>query len=307
MDKLDIAVLRQLFQGPPTVPTRVEVTLSQRKIAKRLHVSEETVRTRVNRLVKSGFIRGWMPHPNPKLLGLKVGYAVVDADAGANERAVKQFQLLVNAIIVVDYHGPAIGTVFLYPDEKALKARLALLQSLAGGPVYVSGEILYPPCDLELSPTDWKLIATMQRKPASSFAEIGKAAGVSGRTVRRRVARMSGAGALFHLPSGDETKLKHTVRADLIIKWDRRADRAKVQAGLLSILEDYYFFIGFEERFAFFNLLVPSTATADGLLRSAAALEGVQDARMEFAVGRHETYDVFLDLVSRKLAELEAR
>ena len=306
MDRLDVAVLRQLFQGPPSSPTRAEVTLSYRKIAKRLGVSDETVRTRAKRLVDSGFIQGWMPHPNPNLLGMKVGFAMVDSENGTKDRVVEQCRLLEDSIITIDYHGKAIGVVFFYRDEKSLAGKHALLRAIAGGPLYMSGEILYPPCELRLSPTDWKVIAALQRAGPGSHDVIAKKLGISSRTVRRRVKRMSSARALFHLAAGDETKLRDTTRADLIVRWGDPSYRSAAQANLLSILDDYCFFLGMEENFGFFNLLVPSNATADGLLRKTMAVKGVDGARIEFALARYESYDVFKHIVDRKTIELGA-
>jgi DNA-binding Lrp family transcriptional regulator len=306
LDSLDIKVMRELFQGRPTAPSRPEATLSYAKVAKRLGVSEESVRGRAKKLIDSGFIRGWMPHTNPNFLRVKTRIAIVDAKDSANERAVRQLQLLDNTVLVIDYHGSAIGTVFFYSDEKALDTRLALIRSIAEGPIYATWDIVYPPCDLTLTITDWNIVSAMQRAPDAPVSKIARTAGVSTRTVRRRVARMTGALALFQLASADETKLKGTFRTDLIVRWKKGADLRAAQAKLMSILDDYYFFLGFDKEWGFFNMLAPSTSVADGLLRRAAEVEGVEEARLEFAVARYENYGAFSDLVSRKIKELSA-
>jgi DNA-binding Lrp family transcriptional regulator len=305
LDSLDVEVLRELFQGEPTSPTRPEVVLSYRTVAKRLKVSEETVRKRARRLIESGFVRGWIVLPNPRLLGLKIGIAMFDA-ARPKDRTIEQFILVDETFVVIDYHGSGLLAIYFYKDERSLSNKLALLQSIANGPLYNADEILFPPCTAKLSLLDWKVMAALQKVPSRSYAAVAAVLGVSARTVKRRVTRMSKERAIFLLPSGDETRLKGVLRADLIAKLGDAALRPSARTSLLALVKDYSFFSGLEEKIAFFNLILPSAVDASSILRNASSTAGVQDARLDFVTERKERYEVLRDIVESKLSEVSA-
>lgn len=305
MDRLDVAVIRELLQGSPTSPTRPEIRLSFRAVARRLQVSEGTVRARAKNLIDSGFIRGWAVHPNPNLLGLSERVLLVEASERPKRAAVEKLLLVEGTVLLVNYHGSAVGIIFFYTDEKSLQRKTDLVAKVAGGTVVASGDIQFPPCDLRLGPVDWKILASLQRRIGAPFPEIARELGLSARTVKRRVTRMTKAGAAFVLASGDESKLTDTVRCDLIVLWGDPRLRAAAQAELLRLLDDYNFYSGLWTSFSVFNLLVPSVQMAKDLLEKASAMEGVDEARIEFLQERHEAYHVLGDQIDGKVAELE--
>ena len=305
MDKLDVAVVRELLQGSPNSPTRPEVRLSFRAVARRLQVSEGTVRARAKKLVDSGFIRGWAVHLNPNLLGLRERAVMVDVIGGSKRAAVEKLLLIEGTVLLVNYHGTGVGMIFFYKDEKSLRRKLDLIAMVAGGAVHSSGDIPYPSCDLRLSLVDWKILASLQKRPGGSYAEIAKELGLSARTVKRRMTRMTKGSAAFILVSGDEAKLTGTVRCDLHVKWGDPRLRPEAEAALLRLLQDFNFFSGLWTTFSVFNLFVPNVQSTNDLLRKASALKGVDGARIEFLQERHEAYDVLSDQIDEKVAELE--
>lgn len=304
MDKLDIAIIRELFQGKPTSPTRPEIKLSYRAVAKRLHSSEGTVRTRARKLVDSGFIRGWVIHPNLNTMGLRECVLLVDAGGGPKGSVVERLGLIEGTVLLVNYHGTGIGMVFIYKDEKSLRRKLDLIAKVAGGPVQWYADIPYPPCSLTLGLVDWRIIACLQRRISSSYADVGRELGLSARSIKRRVVRMTAGGAAFILASGDESKLRDTLRCDLHVRWGDPDLRGPSEAELLRFLEDYNFFSGLWTTFSAFNLMVPSVPLAKELLEKASSLGGVDGARIEFVQERRETYDALSDLIDEKVAEL---
>ena len=305
MDKLDVAVIRELLQGAPTSPIRPEIRLSSRAVARRLGVSEGTVRARARRLVDSGFIRGWEVHPNPRLFGLNERAVMVDVAGGSKRAAMEKLGLIEGTVLLVDYHGAGVGMVFFYKDEKSLSRKLDLIAMVAGGSVLSSADIPYPPCDLRLGLFDWKILACLQKRIGASYAEVAQELGLSARTVKRRMDRMTNGGAAFVLASGDEAKLMDTVRCDLHVKWGDPKLRAKAEAELIRLLSDYNFFSGLWTNFSVFNLLVPNVQAAKELLEEASAVDGVKEARVEFLQERHEAYDLIRELTEGKVTELE--
>ena len=304
MDKLDVAVIRELLQGLPTSPTRPGIRLSFRAVARRLGVPEGAVRARARRLVDSGFIRGWAVHPNPNLLGLNERVLLVEASRGSERDTVEKLMLIEGTVLLVNYHGNAMGVIFFYKDEKSLQRKTDLVEKVTGGTVLASADMSFPPCDLRLRLVDWKILAALQERIGAPYAEIARGLGLSTRTVKRRVTRMTKGGAAFVLASGDESKLRDTVRCDLIILWGDQRLRGPAQAELLHLLADYNFFSGLWTSFSVFNLLLPNVQIARDLLEKASALKGVEGARVEFLQERHEAYDTLRDQIDEKVAEL---
>jgi DNA-binding Lrp family transcriptional regulator len=57
-------------------------------IAKKLGVDEETVRTRINRLQRSGRFQGWQLILNLHLIGLELASVLLDVDDSATKKTV---------------------------------------------------------------------------------------------------------------------------------------------------------------------------------------------------------------------------
>jgi DNA-binding Lrp family transcriptional regulator len=81
MDKLDVKIIRELLQPTPFVPTREGQRGSFRAMGKKLGVSDFVVAKRVDRLVSSGFIKGFPLLLNMDFLGLIAGVLVLDVEA----------------------------------------------------------------------------------------------------------------------------------------------------------------------------------------------------------------------------------
>lgn len=223
---------------------------------------------------------------------------------GPKTDAVEKLRLVDGTVLLVNYHGTGVGMIFFYDGEKSLRRKLDLVARIAGGPVHSAGDIPYPPCPLRLGLVDWKMLDRLQKRPTASYAAVAQELGLSVRTVKRRVTRMTTGGAAFLLPSGDETKLRDTLRCDLHVKWGDMRLRAQAEAEILGMLGDYNFFSGLWTTFSVFNLLVPNAPTANELLVKASALKGVGGARIEFVMERYESYDVLSDLIEGKVAQL---
>lgn len=304
MDKLDVAIIRELFQGAPTSPTRPEVKLSYRTIGRRLGVSEGTVRNRAGKLVSSGFLRGWAVHPNPGLLGLTMHAVIFHVGRVPKKKAVEELLLVEGTLLVVNWYGASVGVVFIYDSKKALARKVELITRIIEGSVTASSDIPYPPTQARLSLLDWRIIESLQQGIGRPYRVIGKELGVSGRTVRRRVTRMANERALFLLPSGDDAKLEDKVRADLWVKWEDGRPRSESQSQLLRLAEDYDFFTGLWKELTVMNMLVPNVSTGRELADSISALAGVSEVGLELVQERHELYEVFSDMIHEKVEEL---
>ncbi len=306
LDKTDIAIVRELFQGLPSSPIRPETKLSFRQVAKRLGLAEGTVRSRTKKLVDSGFIRGWAVHPNPGLLGLSVGVLGFEVGVSPKREVVEKLRLVEGNLLLVDYHKSYVGMVFFYDDAGSLRRKVDLISKIAAASEQSFYRVPFLPCRYRLSLTDWMIVLSLQEDHKKSYRKVGAELGLSARTVMRRVERMCKEGATFLLASANERALKGATRADLMVKWGDASVRAEAQENVLRVADEFCFFHGLWTDMAVLNLLIPNVPTSAEILEKVSVIEGVESARIEFVRERHESYELLGELVQRKVAETAA-
>ncbi|MDA4115770.1 MAG: hypothetical protein OK442_04365 [Thaumarchaeota archaeon] len=124
MDKLDIRIIRELFQPTPFAPSREGQRQSLRKMGKKLGVGGEAVAKRVDRLVRSGFIKGFPLFLNMNLLGLKVGALVMDVEASTLRKELAEKLSLIDGLLIVQSHVEgSVGIVFCCEDHESLQKK----------------------------------------------------------------------------------------------------------------------------------------------------------------------------------------
>ncbi len=305
IDKLDVELIRELFQGLPTSPIRPEIKLSSLAISRRLGVSEGTIRTRVKRLEESGFIRGYAIHPNPSLIDAEVHAITFDVSSSSKQSVVDELRLLEGTYVLVDYHGPFVGMVVLcpIPSENFLKRKIELVSRLAGTDRLHLAQIPFPPNSGQMSLLDWKILLSLKEDLAKSYEQVSRELNISARTVKRRINQVTRGGAAFLLPSTDETALRGTLRADLCVKWAEKGGQ-EAQKKIMETVKEYCFFNGLWVGFSAFNLLIPNVPTSQEILAKVRRLKGIEEARLEFVQRRYESYGLLGEMIERKLKQV---
>jgi DNA-binding Lrp family transcriptional regulator len=72
MDTLDVNIFRDLTNDSYGAPHQSDLRRPLKEVARAFRVDEDTVRSRLRRLRKSGFLRGWVAIVNPSLLRMNV-------------------------------------------------------------------------------------------------------------------------------------------------------------------------------------------------------------------------------------------
>jgi DNA-binding Lrp family transcriptional regulator len=282
MDKLDIKIIRELLQPTPFVTTREGQKGSLRSMGRKLRVSDGVVAKRVDRLRRSGFIKGFPLLLNTDLLGLKVGVFVVQTHLFGS-----------------------VGISFYYRDDESFEKKAELISTVAGALSAKLARIPFPESTVTLSKSDWMILSRLQRNVDMSFGEISEELHMSTRTVRRRMVRMTKGGVIFTIASMDVTAVREGVMADLIIEYDSPRVRAQVDKMLFELLEPYYYFTGLWEGFSSFAIILPSISKSREILETVRRAEGIKSANVELVEDRFEFYDYLHEAVDRKLASLQ--
>jgi DNA-binding Lrp family transcriptional regulator len=133
MDKLDIKIIRELFQPTPFAPSRGGQRKSFRMMGKKLGVSGDAVAKRVDRLVHSGFIKGFPLFFNMNLLGLQAGALVMDVDVSTPRKDLAKKLSLIEGLLIIQSHlEGSIGIVFCCADHESLQKKADLISTVAG-------------------------------------------------------------------------------------------------------------------------------------------------------------------------------
>jgi len=307
MDKLDIKIIRELVQPTPFVTLREGQRRSFRSMSRKLGASDGVVAKRVDRLVLSGFIKGFPLMLNTNLLGLKVGALILELKASTPMKELAEKLSLVDGLFVVQtYLFGSVGVTFYYRDDESFEKKAELISTVAGALSAKLARIPFPESTVLLSKSDWRIISRLQRNVDMSFGEISEELQMSTRTVRRRMVRMTKGAVIFTIASMDVTAIREGVIADLIIEYDTPRSRPQADKMLCELLEPYYYFTGLWEGFSSFAIILPSISKSKEILETVRRAEGIKSANVELVEDRYEFYDCLYEAVDRKLASLKS-
>jgi len=285
LDRLDVRILRELYQAHTAWPARPGLATPYRAIARRLDAAPGTVRNRLQRMLRSGFLRGISLYPNPNLLGLRTGsYAIEVPSPTEKESVVERLTRAEGVMFVENFRGPLIGLAVIYRDEPALRRCLARLDRMSGSRRGVFSAVPHPPALRPLSPTEWAVVSRLMDAPTASYLSLSRDLGVSGRTLRRRLRGLVEAGAVLTVPRIDYRSLSGAVAADLIVSFGDPTLRADAERRIRSLLDDRMTYAGGWEGFNIYRLLLPNVALLGELDRRVREVPGVRFVRGELVI-----------------------
>ena len=257
-------------------------------------VDEGTVRRRVSRWEKSGFLRGWVIFLNPELIGLALAQLWFDTFSNSGkEDVIKKLRLIDGVVVITNHIGNSMYVAMLYDNEGTFRRRLELIQRLANPEDLYYSTVRLPACTVQLSDTDLRILRLIQRKPRLPYAEISTRLGISTRTAKRRLSSLVKGRAVFVLPSMDPKQLDGATVADLLVRYSDPKLKGAVDEEISR---------RFEERLvraevggydmSFFNFFVTNVAQAQGILNIVEDKPGVASARIDLVQDRVELYEV---------------
>lgn len=307
LDTLDTRILREVVQSTPATFVRRENTLAYRAIARKLSVSEGTVRSRVAKLSSSGVLTSWRFLVNPGVIG--VGWAAYgfDVSPSISKSDVIDKLLLVDGLAVVEnYHSRYLGLILYYENQVDLDRKLALCRKIAGANDGVFTRIPVPSCSMSLSITDWRILQALAKIGRSS-EQASRELGMSPRTVKRRFTRMEKAGAVFPFYEIEIEALEGAVVADLEVAYTGRAARLSSERTIIRLVDDYVYCTNLWEDFSLFGLILPNVPKLNEILEAVRQTKGVQRCRIEIVDKHINVSDSMKAYVDNVLASTTAR
>jgi len=274
-------------------------------MARKLRVDEVTVRNRIKRLQQSGFLKGTRLIVNPGLLGVRVAQLWFDVrPPSAKDDLIRKLSLMHGVLAISDSHGPSLTLVIMYESEISVKKEFELIAEMSNAQNLVRGNIPFPECAIELTHTDWKIIKAIQTDPRQSFSVISREAGMSQKTVKRRLQRMIEEKTLFVIPSWNPKALDGAIIADLVVFYANSGSKADLDQRIVSQFDELLISTRLSDiDHGFFNLMISNISKAKEILAWVNKQPGVGKAFIELVQDRIEVYESFNEPVDKKLTE----
>lgn len=280
LDRLDVRILGELLGGDAASPS---IRKPFRAMAERLGVDENTVRNRIEKLRRSGFLKGWWVAVNPSLLGVKVAQVWLDVRSVSEKAAaVEKISLVGGVGLILDYFGPALSLLLFYEEEQTLRTNLELISRIADSTQMDWADVPFPKTDVVLTPRDWKIVLSLQKDPWKPFADVADELGVSGVTVKRRLERMNRSKALYLLADLDPKAAEGSLLAHLNVFYDAPGSRFSVTRRISGEFGDEVAFAELDDAsHGFYALMLTNISRVREILTWLEHQEGVKRARLD--------------------------
>jgi DNA-binding Lrp family transcriptional regulator len=282
LDKVDLGILKELLANNGTPPGTRVLRKSFRSMAKDLGVDQGTIRSRIKNFQEQRVLRGWYLGTSPGITGQSVIYAWLRVEPESSKEDVIEKLLSVEDVErVCNYLGPKVSLVLLHKNVPNADAALERLESLAGlgRSVHQQAAIRVPP--QKIKPTDAALIGVLRRDPWMPDSVVAKEVGISAKTVKRRVTRLTEDGAISMLPIIDLKALQGIIPTELVVDYDSPESRPKVNGLIVSRVKENLIFSNYTGPYGYFALAVPNISQVELVTRWVRRLEGVRDVHSD--------------------------
>lgn len=219
MDELDFKIFKSI-EFRPFGPNAGDLSrLNPWVIAKKVDADGNTVKLRLDKMKKSGFIHYFQIYPNFRLLGLNgVAYSFELPDVIEKKEAIDRCALVDGVTEIHNFIGPNLCIDFTYSDTRDELRRLELFRRLTRceGPERFYERVM-PPVEIALSHTDWRIIKALRYHAFKPLSAVAKELGLSAKTVRSRFERMAQNNAVIIVPLVNPADMPDTITHVLLL------------------------------------------------------------------------------------------
>jgi DNA-binding Lrp family transcriptional regulator len=237
MDTLDVGILRELSRDQILWFGRLDPRISAAGIARRLGVDRATVGSRLRVWERQGFLRAHEVVPSPLVFGAQIagGNLRVD-DLRKKPRILDDLALVPGLISAVDHFGEWVALLYAFEQREALDRSRRLIGRLPGvGEVTPCVPFRAPEPTMVPTRLDFRILNALRFGSRRTFRETARSAGVSTKSLARRLEALVRGRSVWYLPVLDFTRYRKAVVARFVIflKPDASPVRAADQVSLL--------------------------------------------------------------------------
>lgn len=289
MDSLDTQIFGLIIHGGGgEFPFQSDFRKPFRAIARDLGVDEGTVRNRVRRFEETGFIKEWWTWVNPRLWG--GGHAGLWMDVPptiSKEELMERMKLIPGADVITRFYPSMITAWIRYTEEESLRKRVDLMRRLAEADRFGFGDVIYPPCDLDLSRSDLQVLRAVEENPRKPYTVLAEEIGLSVRTVRRKLRRLIEGFAAFAFADIDVSAVRGAVMASVMVICPEE-EQERIAPKVAGYLESYLWhmfqtrpFDDGEDMSCVFDLIIPNLSKGREMLKWIQDVPGVTESRID--------------------------
>lgn len=305
MDALDIKLLRLIGVQPfLRVPYKRDA-IKPSALARKLGVTTETVRERLQRLADAGIVEGLVTFPNWRLLGYELTTVHFRVPATAKKaEAVKAAQEVGDLFCIGNFAGPDVCIDIPHRSPEDLARRTRLLSKLMGGATpQTLLEYELPTVQRALTPLDWKVLRAFRGDADRNLNEVAGVLGVSAKTVQRHLDRLADEGALDVVAWINPHKMSGLVPFLLVLDLASRPTPTE-RAALLRAFDESWFYQGSgaadNPKLALF-MVAATTGEVEELRARGEALAGVRNADALIVASQWGSQDWITEALAQKI------
>lgn len=268
--------MRELLLDALDMTLQADVRRSYQAIAKKLQVSEDTVRNRIKALEK-GVFRGWRVGINPSVLGLDAYFVLFNVQPPNSKKGVIEgLKSIGNTMWISNYFDDYVSAVMAFKDEQSLKEKTALISQQG---ITAHLRMRFPQCSVRFLSTDWAMLRILRSDPRIPLGQVAKESNVSSKTVKRRLDKMIRAKALFVLPDLNLSALAGVISTGLVITYSDSGAKPQVDHEMVSRFNEFIIAAHLSDpENGFFILVLPNLPSVEETRSSIIKITGVKEA-----------------------------
>jgi len=305
LDQLDFMIFRSLgFR--PFGPTAGDFSrLNPWVIAKKIGADGNTVKLRLEKMKRSGFVHYYQIYPNFRLLDMAgVAYLFDVGDVLEKNGVIEKCSLVDGVTEIHNFIGSQICIDFAYHDPRDEGRRLELFRKLTHckSPERFY-ERLMPPVTIRLSHLDWQIIKALRYDALKPTSKVAKELGVTAKTVRRRFERMTQNNAVIIVPLVNPASIPNTITHVMLLYPSPNRQDDVLKRAMKEFNDSYFLSFTSSPGNGMLCLAAPTLAQTEENLIRARKIEGMKDARLLVLKEIREFTEWLDSAIDRKIAE----
>ena len=306
LDELDFKIFKSVGYRPFGKTAGDLSRLNPWVIARKVGADGNTVKSRISKMKKSGFIKYFQIYPNYQLIGVTGSAYLFQLDDVLEKYEMIDKCALVDGVVQIhNFIGPNICIDFTYQDSRDGRRRLDLLCKLTrcDSPEKFYERVM-PQVDVEsLAGSDWRIIKALRYDAFKPLSKVAKELGLTLTTVRNRFERMVRNNAIIVAPVLNPAETANTITYVLLIypspdKREEVIERAMNQFSKSCFLVD-----SSSQGNCMLCLAARTLADTEDSLIKARKIEGMMNVKL-FVLKEMREYTHWMDsAIDRKIAE----
>lgn len=274
-------------------------------IAKKVGADGNTVKLRLGKMKRSGFIRYFQIYPNFRLLGLHgAAYLFQARDVLEKNEAIRSCALVDGVTEIHNFIGANFCIDFTYSDRNDEDRRLELFRQLTH---CESPERFYervmPSVEIDLSTVDWRVIKALRYDAFRPLSTVAKELGLSVKTVRRRFDRMAQNNAIIIVPLVNPADIPNTITHVILLYPDPNRREAVLKVALQEFQDSCFLARTDPPGNAMICLAARTLGETEENLIKARRINGILDAKLLILREITENTQWLDSAIERKIAE----